>query len=627
MKVVLVAIHPSPSPQAVPLANAFLKAYLATDEELHARVAVELCDFFCSAPPEVCAAEILAFGPDAVGFSLYLWNHEASARVAAALRRKRPELAIFAGGPQATADPFGVLADGGYDFLILGEGEMPFLEVAARLGDGRPLWGGPGTAWLENGKVTVRPQQPVKLLDTIPSPFLTGVIEPGRYGGLLWQLSRGCDFACEYCFDYKGTKGVRRFSLERIDAELDFLVRHNVPQVFVLDSTFNVDAKRAKTILRMIRKRAPHIHFHFEVRSEFVDREMARLFAGITCSLQIGLQSSDPVVLKGIRRHFDRDDFRKRVALLNESGAVFGFDLIYGLPGDSLEGFRRSLDFALGLYPNHLDIFPLAVLPGTPLAARAAKAGLDHLAAPPYTLTASPTFPARDMARAGRLAAACDIFYSRGRAVAWFRGVIAPLSLTPSAFFEAFGQWLEREGHGTREEAMDDEAIWRLQRSFLSRIFADRRLARFLPAALDLVDYHYYYAAALLAPPPALPTDRFLAGMTILDQSPRLAPSARLARFSYEITDLLEVGDVDLREICACFCPSPSWAVIYPRGGEIFTESLLEPYFRLLEGLDGSRKAREVASRLGLKAGEAAEFLEFAAAEGVVLLSRESLPG
>ncbi|MCP6657823.1 radical SAM protein, partial [Klebsiella pneumoniae] len=91
----------------------------------------------------------------------------------------------------------------------------------------------------------------------------------------------------------------------RIDAELDVIVRSGVPQVFVLDSTFNQDRERAKKVLKMIRARARHVHFHFEVRSEFIDREMAKLFAGITCSLQIGLQSADPKILRRIRRHLD----------------------------------------------------------------------------------------------------------------------------------------------------------------------------------------------------------------------------------------------------------------------------------------------------------------------------------
>src|SRR6185369_4234334 len=91
------------------------------------------------------------------------------------------------------------------------------------------------------------------------------------------------------------------------------------------------------------------------------------------CSLQIGLQSADPLVLKQVGRSFNRDDFSRRVGLLNDSGAVFGFDLIYGLPSDTLNGFCNSIDYAMPLHPTHLDIFPLAVLPGTRLATRGAE--------------------------------------------------------------------------------------------------------------------------------------------------------------------------------------------------------------------------------------------------------------
>ena len=76
------------------------------------------------------------------------------------------------------------------------------------------------------------------------------------------------------------------------------------------------------------------------MRSEFIDAEMARLFARLNCSLQIGLQSADPRVHKEVRRIFSPSDFMAKVALLNEAGAIFGFDLIYGLPGDTLRGFR-----------------------------------------------------------------------------------------------------------------------------------------------------------------------------------------------------------------------------------------------------------------------------------------------
>lgn len=619
MKVLLVAIHPYPSPQAVPLANAFLKSALAVDEGLSATVKVELRDFFTGEDPGQCAAAILAERPDAVGFSCYLWSRGECREIAKALRSERGDLVLFAGGPEPTADPDGMLHGSPFDFLILGEGELPFVEAMGRLSEGKTVAGMSGVAMPEGETVTASFRRPVELLDTIPSPYLAGVIPPTRQGGALWQISRGCDFACSFCFDQKGVKGVRRFSLERLKGELAWFARNRVTQVFVLDSTFNRDVKRAKELLRLIRRVAPHIHFHFEVRSEFIDTEMARLFARVNCSLQIGLQSADPRVQKGVRRIFNSEDFTARIALLNQAGAIFGFDLIYGLPGDSLHGFEKSLDFALGLYPNHLDIFPLAVLPGTALAAQADALGLERLPDPPYTLLGSPTFSAEEMCAAARLASACDIFYSRGKAVAWFNTVIAPLKLAPSAFLGEFGRWLsDRQGEVAEADLSDDE-IWRLQRDFLTRLFSGPRLKRLLPAALDLVDYHFHFAAALMAQQPELPTDRELERTDLLAVPFALAPGARLARFNYEIVDILEAGEIELAEFTTCFNRTGSWAAIYPRGGEVFTESLVEPYFRLLERLDGRGSAGKIAAELGIPADEASSFMEFAAAEGIIL--------
>lgn len=618
MKVVLVALHLAPSPQAVPLANAFLKAYLATDEELAGTVEVDLRDFFVTDDLEAVVTAILHDSPFAVGFSLYLWNRRPVCQLVERLRQRRPELAIFAGGPEATADPERLLRSAPFDFLILGEGEVPFVEAMARLARGVSPRGGIGTAFLEGSTFVAQPARAVALLDTIPSPLLHGALDLDRYRGALWQLARGCDFRCDYCYDFKGEHGVRRFSLERVDAELGLLARSQVQQVFVLDSTFNVDSRRAKTILKMIRRRAPHIHFHFEVRAELLDREMAHLFAEISCSLQIGLQSADPAVLKRVRRHFDPVVFAGKIALLNDTGAVFGFDLIYGLPGDTLAQFRRSLDFALGLYPNHLDIFPLAVLPGTALAGRAAAEGLVALADPPYTLVSSAGFPPREMARAALLGCASDIFYSRGKAVAWFAPVVRALRLAPSAFLDAFGGWLKRTVGGEMAEGrFTDEEIWRLQRDFLACSCTGRD-AGLLPAILDLVDYNYHYCMALLATPPALPTDRELTMIDLLDQYPVLAPSSRLARFSYDIADLLDAGDLEVRALVDCFSPTGSRAVIYPRAGEVWTETLTESHYRYLELLDGSVRAGEAAASLQMPPEEGGAFLEFALAEGIV---------
>jgi DNA-binding transcriptional regulator LsrR (DeoR family) len=53
----------------------------------------------------------------------------------------------------------------------------------------------------------------------------------------------------------------------------------------------------------------------------------------------------------------------------------------------------------------------------------------------------------------------------------------------------------------------------------------------------------------------------------------------------------------------------------------VCTESVSEAYFRLLEQLDGTTQAGNVAERLGIPAAEAGEFLEFALTEGIVTRS------
>lgn len=612
--IALISIHTAPSPQAVPLANAFLKS-----ASTNSRVNIILTDFFIGQQPEECAQVISGTHPIAVGFSMYSWNRILCSKIAECLRIRLPMIKIFAGGPEVTADPESILATGNFDFIITGEGEIPFTALCNRIADQKDMDGIPGLATQSN-TVILPDNRSLKCLDSIPSPFLSGVLDTRSYSGILWQLSRGCSFSCDFCFDSRGQKSVKRFSIERLEAELKHFASTGVTQIFVLDSTFNQDVKRAKTILRMIRKIAPKIHFHFEVRSEFIDREMAVLFSQIICSLQIGLQSSDPAVLKQVGRSFAKDDFKSRIDLLNESGAVFGFDLMYGLPGDNLQGFCESLDFAISLYPNHLDIFPLAVLPGTALRARSSTLGLTHLSEPPYTLISSPTYSITEMHRAQQIASACDIFYTRGKAVAWFNGVTDLLGLKPSDFFQRFADMLViRSGSDFNESAFSDMDVRNLQREFLIGLFSTKSLRRFQPLVLDLADYHYYYAAALLAPQTTA-KKRHYDRRNVLQLKLQKSDSLQLAKFHYEILDIIESGAPDIRWMYANLEPLGSYAAIYPSGNIICTQSFEHSYFCLLESMNGQTCAGELSSRLDIPLEAANEFILFALKEGILVL-------
>ncbi|WP_306602116.1 B12-binding domain-containing radical SAM protein [Geothrix sp. 21YS21S-2] len=517
MDLVLVAIHLEASARAVPLGPAMLASVLR--RSFGAEVAVRVLDLYLDQTPEACADRILEDAPRWVGFSMYLWNRDLTMAVARVLRARRPDLVIFAGGSEATADPEGVLGDPSMDLVLPGEGEDLIVEAVKHLlrgQDPRAL------------QATLRPA-PVADLAALPSPYLDGTLDPSAYPGQLWELSRGCPFKCDFCFESRGGTGTRRVPMERVEAELRLFEAKGVSQIFVLDPTFNFDRARAKEVLRLIAAEAPAIHFFFEIRTEFIDRELARLFASIRCTLQIGLQSAHDAVLRNINRRIDPDEFESRVLLLHRAGATYGFDLIYGLPGDDLEGFKASLDYALGLAPNHLDIFCLAVLPGTRLFETAASFGLEHQAANPYLVTASPGFPPEDLAQAARIARACDTFYNDGKAVPWFAIVQGALGLEPSELFRRFA---DHPGSGD---------VIGLQRDFITAQFEALGLEAQGSVAADLITWFGLSArladaearreplagpcSGFFAHDPALLLDQLAAGITELEDLSFVLPA------------------------------------------------------------------------------------------------------
>ncbi|MBI5014041.1 MAG: radical SAM protein [Deltaproteobacteria bacterium] len=551
MKLALVAIHPEESARAVPLGPAMLAS--ALKKAFPGEIRVDVLDLYLGDTAGQCAERILALRPRYVGFSMYLWNRLLVLQIAIIIKRKDPELIVLAGGPEATADYGRILEEPSLDLVLPGEGEEILVAVMGDLLRGaRP----------RELRDSIR-ASPVRDLGALPSPFLDGTLEPSHYRGLLWELSRGCPFRCDFCFESRGAEGIRRIPLERVKAELLLFEASGVEQVFVLDPTFNYNQDEAKRVLRLIREHAPDVHFFFEVRSEFIDEEMATLFASIRCTLQIGLQSVHDAVLRNINRRIDPDAFEDKVLLLHEAGVTYGFDLIYGLPGDTLDGFYDSLDFALRLVPNHLDLFPLAVLPGTRLLETAPSFGLKYQEATPYRVISSPTFGAEDLEKAATTARSCDLFYNRGRAVPWFAMVVEALGLSASALFGSFAAHLD---------ANPSEDVTSLHRDFLLSAFERQGNAVAGTIAADIVTY-FGRSAELLESAPGTSEHAADGSVVVLD------PRSCRASFAHDPVALLErldAGFTDLDELALLLPERPCEAVLSVQEGLVDLEILSE---------------------------------------------------
>lgn len=421
MNINFACIHIKESTRAIPLGAAMVAGNLK--KYFKDSLNIKIIDCYQTDSLSVNMEKIKEGDPECICFSLYLWNVTNSLALISKIKNSSPDTITIIGGPMATALLEDFTDNANIDYVFRGEAEESAIPFFQSILDERPL----DSSIINQG---LAPD-----INSLPSPYLQNILDLKKYNGALWELSRGCPFNCSFCFESRGNKEIRRFSLERIKKELELFNNSEIAEVFVLDPTFNYNKTEAKSILQAIAETAPDIHFSFEIRAEFLDEEMAELFSHLHCTLQIGLQSTDIKVLKNINRSFSRNKFNEKIMLLHEAEVPYGFDLIYGLPEDTIEGFLKSLDFVLSLAPNHVDIFPLAVLPGTELYEKAETFALNFNPDNSYIVNHSPSFPVSDMSKAGKIADAVDLFYNQGKAVTWMDLLLSFLEITPSTFF------------------------------------------------------------------------------------------------------------------------------------------------------------------------------------------------
>jgi Protein of unknown function (DUF4080) len=186
---------------------------------------------------------------------------------------------------------------------------------------------------------------------------------------------------------------------------------------------------------------------HFEVIPDHLPDRLKAMIAQFppgVLQFEVGIQSFNVEVQQRISRKQDNDKTVTNLAwLVTESNAHLHTDLIFGLPGESLDSFGEGFDRLFALKPHEIQLGILKRLRGTPIAKHTGPHGMVYDPLPPYQIQQTAMVSAADMQRFARLARYWDLVANSGRFVRAMALLLDPAS-APSPFwaFMAFSDWL-----------------------------------------------------------------------------------------------------------------------------------------------------------------------------------------
>ncbi len=440
-----------------PLAPLVLVSYLQAQPELSAEYEFHFLDFRYDQTDDAIASAVRASAPWLVGWSTYVWNIERVLSLSRCLKTRQPDLRVILGGPHVS-DPsvaeWLLQENPAVDAVVRGEGEIPLADLLRRLLTPTGNWEVPGITCRDSSREPVSfPSAPVlEKLERSLSPYLSGVYSLDDPDGVFvtLQSSRGCRFACAYCA--WGRIRVRQFPREVVLEELDRVL--SAPRLhggFFIDADFFEDDAKACATLERLAERAPRASWFMEGDPTRVsERALALLSRLSNCYVAFGLQSTSPEALRLAGRPFtDLNEFAQCVRRVIQRAPALDVrvGIICGLPGDTPETFRDTLEFALGLNPTFLWSSLLIPLPGTPFLQEAKRYGIEHDGPPTFRLLATSTFPRQELERAVRLSAFISLCFEfpalqvAAKSVGIRRGGLRPLV----SVYEALEQRMEAQ--------------------------------------------------------------------------------------------------------------------------------------------------------------------------------------
>ncbi len=372
--------------------------------ELKSRSNIE--EFTIHSRPLDVVEKLLNQQPKIIGFGVYIWNVSQIEQTVALLKQLAPEVIIVLGGPEVSHSPDLPDMVELVDYLIQGAGEMPFKKLCEQiLSRNKPLT-----------KIINGIDVPLNLLES-PYPYYSDEDIHNRM--IYVEASRGCPFKCEFCLSSLD-KTSKPFALDKFLDEMDKLYVRGARNFKFIDRTFNLKVSTSVAILTFFLERlTDNLYLHFEVIPDNLPEKLKAIiqqFPQHSLQFEIGVQTFDATIQQLISRKQDNQKTCDNLLWLREHTQVYiHADLIFGLPGDTLENFAKSFDQLVTLKPHEIQLGILKRLRGAPINRHNDSYQLRYNFQPPYSILSTRNISFNTLQRVNRFSRYWDMIANSGR--------------------------------------------------------------------------------------------------------------------------------------------------------------------------------------------------------------------
>jgi hopanoid biosynthesis associated radical SAM protein HpnJ len=295
-------------------------------------------------------------------------------KIAEMMKDTNPKMKVAFVGPPVTVEPEKCLqSSSAIDFVVKREFDYAIVDFA----NGKPLEEIPGVVFRKDGGFQHNPEaSPIENLDTLPwaSKVYKRDLDFRRYNVpfllnpyLSFYTSRGCPAMCTFCL-WPQTHSGHRWRLRSTDDIVNECryVQENFPglkEIFFDDDTFNY--QKARTI-ELCNKLKP-LKMTWSCTSRVTtDYDTLKAMKEAGCRLLIvGYESGDQQILKNIKKGATIDMARRFTANCKKLGLIIHGDFIVGLPGETRESIRKTIDFAKEMDVQTIQVSLAHPYPGT----------------------------------------------------------------------------------------------------------------------------------------------------------------------------------------------------------------------------------------------------------------------